>query len=150
MQYYKVLFDDGELLLQEVFNGIIQRYCDLAGVTVTPPQCGSQNMGDYLPTFTPPPDPVAAAPVATNTTAPPDPIQAAAPASIVGAPLRVMTYDDKAQITRIDYPQSGIYQLLDYSDGRLRKITEVSSVGVLYERYFYYDAWGRFCEETQP
>jgi len=107
-------------------------------------------MGDYLPTFTPPPDPVAAAPVATNTTAPPDPIQAAAPASMVGAPLRVMTYDDKAQITRIDYPQSGIYQLLDYSDGRLRKITEVSSVGVLYERYFYYDAWGRFCEETQP
>jgi hypothetical protein len=151
MQYFRVLFDDGESLLQEVYAGQVLRYCDDLGNTVLPPMGGAQNVGAVTPTFTPPPDPVpdaTPAPAAAPVEAPVTPV-ATNYTDILGAPLRTMTYDDKGQIVRIDYPGSGTYQMIEYSDGRLRKITEISPIGVCFERHFYYDNWGRFCEETQ-
>ena len=151
MQYYSVLFDSGESLLQEVYQGIILRYCDASGNTVTPPPGGSRSLGLITPGFTPPPDPVATPDPVVTPDAPPDAVAPVAPSytDILGAPLRVLAYDDKGQIVRIDYPQSGVYQMLEYADGRLRKITEISPIGVCYERHYYYDNWGRFQEETQ-
>ena len=150
MQYYRILFEDGESLLQEVFNGQMQRYCDELGNTVQTPQCGSQNMGMVTPSFTPPPDPIIVPdPVPVDVPVVPDPVQAPVVDTMLGAPLRVLSYDDKGQIVRIDYPQSAVYQVLEYRDGRLRKITETSPAGVCYERHYYYDAWGRFYEENQ-
>lgn len=151
MQYFCINFDDGETLLQECYAGQVLRYCDLLGNTVLPPSGGAQNVGEVTPDFTPPPDPVpdvvapVDAPVDVPVVAPVGPDYT----SILGAPLRVMSYDDKGQIVRIDYPGSATYQVLEYSDGRLRKITETSPAGICYERHFYYDAWGRFYEETQ-
>jgi hypothetical protein len=151
MQYFRIQFDDGESLLQEVYAGQVLRYCDDFGVTVDSPQGGSQNMGQVTPDFTPPPDPVPVVcdtpsvvdtPVATVVTTRTD-------LDILGAPLRTWGYDDKGQLVRIDYPRSGTYQMLEHSDGRLRKITEVSPSGICFERYFYYDNWGRVIEETQ-
>jgi hypothetical protein len=150
MQYFNILYEDGTLLLQEVFAGQVIRYCDELGNTVTPPSCGSQNMGVIVPAFPIPPDPV----VIPETVAPVEaPAEVVAPPTtyndIMGAPLRTMTYDDKGQLVRIDYPGSSMYQLLEYGDGRLRKITEVSPIGVCFERHYYYDNWGRWVEETQ-
>jgi hypothetical protein len=151
MQYFRVLFENGESLIQEVYAGQVLRYCDELGNTVTAPQCGSQSMGIIIPTFQIPPDPI---PVVE--TPPPEETPEVAPVAptpsyndILGAPLRVMGYDDKGQLTRIDYPRSGTYQILEYADGRLRKITQISPIGVGFERHFYYDNWGRLQEETQ-
>lgn len=150
MQYYKIQFDNGTVLLQEVFSGNLLRYCDENGVTAIPPSGGSQNIGEVIPTFTPPPDPVATTvPVVTPTDIiPSTPPPVVAP-TILGAPIRLMTYDDKGQMVRIDYPATGIYHVLEYTSGRLSKITEISPIGVDYERHFYYDDYGRFQEETQ-
>lgn len=151
MQYYDVLFDCGTELLQEVFNGQVIRYCDMMGNTVECPLGGSHVIGEVVPSFTPPPDPIPVdVPADVSAVVVDTPIDTTpAPVVIMGAPIRTFGYDDKGQIVRIDYPNSGVYQMLEYTDGRLRKITEISPTGVQYERYFYYDNWGRFCEETQ-
>jgi hypothetical protein len=150
MQYYRIQFEDGESLLQEIFAGQLIRYCDDLGNTVVAPLCGSQNMGMVTPTFPIPPDPVIEQAPADVVEAP---AEVAAPTTtytdILGAPLRTMSYDDKGQLVRIDYPGSSTYQILEYGDGRLRKITEVSPIGVCFERHYYYDNWGRWVEETQ-
>jgi hypothetical protein len=152
MNYYSILFEDGTLCLEEVYNGNIQRYCDFLGNTIPTPAGGSSVVSEFVPAFTPPPDPVpcvvpadtsgAVVPASPVTTAP-------APVEILGAPIRTFGYDDKGQIVRIDYPNTSVYQMLEYTDGRLRKIIEIDPRGVQYERHFYYDNWGRFVEETQ-
>lgn len=151
MQYFCIQFDNGQQLLQETFAGALLRYCDNDGVTATPPQGGSQNIGEVIPTFTPPPDPIITQTVTpTNETAPPEDTNSTpTPMEILGAPLRVMTYDEYGQVVRIDYPNSGTYQMLEYDDGRLRKITQITPIGITFVRHFYYDKWGRLREETQ-
>jgi hypothetical protein len=153
MQYFRVLFDNGESLIQETYAGQVLRYCDMLGNAVTPPQGGAQSLGPMTPSFPIPPDPmpVVEAPPPAEVVVPDTPAAPSIPSydEITGAPLRVMSYDDKGQLIRIDYPGSGTYQMLDYAEGRLRKITQVSTAGVGFERHFYYDYWGRFCEETQ-
>ena len=151
MQYFCIKFDDGETLLQECYAGQVLRYCDTLGNTVSPPMGGAQNVGEVIPDFTPPPDPVpdVVAPVDTPVDVPIDVPVGPDYTTILGAPLRVMSYDDKGQLVRIDYPGSATYQMLEYADGRLRKITQISPDGIGFERHFYYDGWGRFYEETQ-
>ena len=150
MQYYRVLFDDGQLLLQEIFNGQLIRYCDELGNTVNAPSCGSQNMGVITPLFPIPPDPIIVQESTETVEAPIEtPVQTVTYTDILGAPLRTMAYDDKGQLVRIDYPGSGAYQVLEYGDGRLRKITNFTPIGVTFERHYYYDTWGRPIEETQ-
>jgi hypothetical protein len=150
MQYFNILYEDGTLLLQEVFAGQVIRYCDELGNTVTPPLLGSQNMGTVIPAFPIPPDPIVIPEVVAPVEVAPEVV--ATPINytdILGAPLRTMTYDDKGQLVRIDYPGSSTYQILEYDAGRLRKITEVSPIGICFERHYYYDNWGRWVEETQ-
>jgi hypothetical protein len=153
MEYYEIQFDFGVKVLEEVFNGNVIRYCDYLGNTIDTPAGGSSVIGLYVPTlFTPPPDPViCTAPADTSgTVVPTTPATTTpVPIEILGAPIRTFGYDDKGQIVRIDYPNTGVYQMLEYMDGRLRKIIEISPTGVQYERHFYYDNWGRFNEETQ-
>ena len=152
MQYFDIQFDCGTELLQEVYDGQVLRYCDMAGNTVDPPSGGNRVVSEVTPSFTPPPDPV---PVIDATVAPaPTPAPAIAPvaeqASIVGAPIRQLSYDTIGQLVRIDYPTMGKYQMLEYANGRLSKITEINSDGVQFVRYWYYDDFGRPQEETQP
>lgn len=151
MQYYLIHSDDDTQFLQEVFNGIVQRYCDIDGNTIHDPVCGYSVIGEYTPAFTPPPDPVVCAQpdLIAPVIAPTITQTPVAPIEILGAPIRVFGYDDKNQIVRIDYPTIGKYQMLEYKDGRLRKITEISPDGVQFERHWYYDEWGRPQEETQ-
>lgn len=153
MEYNLISFDSGVYLLQEVYNGNVLRYCDYYGITVDPiPSGGSAYVSPYVPTlFTPPPDPVACIPADISGVVVPAALATSTPApiEILGAPIRTFGYDDKGQIVRIDYPNTGVYQMLEYMDGRLRKIIEVAPTGVQYERHFYYDGWGRFNEETQ-
>lgn len=150
MQYYSVLFDDGQLLLQEIFAGQLLRYCDALGNTVTPPATGSQNMGVIIPSFPIPSDPLVTQETIVPVETPIEtPVQTVTYTDILGAPIRTMGYDDKGQLVRIDYPGSGTYQVLEYGDGRLRKITNFTPIGVTFERHYYYDAWGRQIEETQ-
>jgi len=59
MQYIKIGFDNGDQLLQEIFDGSVLRYCDFDGNTTEPPPCGSRVVGEIEPSFTPPADPVA-------------------------------------------------------------------------------------------
>lgn len=150
MQYLSILFENGTTLLEEIYSGQLQRYCDFDGNTVSPPSGGSSVIGEFTPSFTPPPDPVPCSVVDTSNVVVPSEIATTqAPIEVLGAPIRTLGWDDKGQIVRIDYPQSGIYQMLEYADGRLRKITEISPSGIEFIRHLYYDNYGRQIQETQ-
>lgn len=61
MDYLLIRTDDGRDILQESCRGVVQRYTDLAGVTVAAPEAGSDVVGEASPEWalpdTPEPEP---------------------------------------------------------------------------------------------
>lgn len=143
MLYALLQYTDGTQLLQENYLNVVQRYCDFDGNTTNPPPYGYIVLdANYTPAFTPTPDPYTPS---ANT--PPQPDLVTRP--IIGTPLKTFSYDDKGQMVRIDYP-NGRYHLIEYISGRVSKVSELNELGLVNERYHYYDEFGRPLQIDKP